>query len=132
MHFITTKQFAILQRHPQQRRPQQQHSTLQPSLDFVDGVVGRLPYKPDDGSGGAVVFGVNFGVYFIVVFAAGGVVMVSSVVFSVIVSVTVGFTVVFVVVFVRLSGEVSRYGGFCFSGFCRGFVVGIGRRGGFG
>jgi hypothetical protein len=58
-----------------------------------------------------VVFGVTFGVYFIVVFAAGGVVMVSSVVFSVIVSVTVGFTVgftvVFVVVFVRLSGEVS-------------------------
>jgi hypothetical protein len=83
MHLITsTKQFAILQRHPQQRRPQQQHSTLQPSLDFVDGVVGRLPYQPDDGSGGAVVFG-----------AAGGVVMVSSVVFSVIVSVTVSFTV---------------------------------------
>jgi hypothetical protein len=58
-----------------------------------------------------VVFGVTFGVYFIVVFAAGGVVMVSSVVFSVIVSVTVGFTVgftvVFVVVFVRLTGEVS-------------------------
>jgi hypothetical protein len=87
MHFITsTKQFAIL------------HS----NLGFADGVVGRLPYKPDDGSRGAVVFGVNFGVYFIVVFAAGGVVMVSSVVFSVIVSVTVGFTVVFVVVFVRL------------------------------
>jgi hypothetical protein len=60
-----------------------------------------VPYKPDDGSGGRG--GGVFGVYFIVVFAAGWVVMVSSVM----VSVTVVFTVVFVVIFVWSSGEAS-------------------------
>jgi hypothetical protein len=64
-----------------------------------------VPYKPDDGSGGRR--GGVFGVYFIVVFAAGWVVMVSSVVVSVMVSVTVVFTVVFVVIFVWSSGEAS-------------------------
>jgi hypothetical protein len=110
MHFVTsTKQFAILQRHPQQRRPQQQHSTQQSSLDFVYGVVGRLSYKPDDGSGGAVVSG--FRCVFHCGFRSGwggyGFFCGVSVIVSVTVGFTVGFTVVFVVVFVRLSGEVT-------------------------